>query len=72
MANRADTYNLAADIVLETAIGTLMSLEQNEGAEKHRAMGRKEALKFLVRRAVRKDTTNPHRRREAKTPGESQ
>ena len=28
MANRTDTYNLAADIALETAIGTLMNLEQ--------------------------------------------
>ena len=72
MATRTDVYNLAADVALETAIGTLMSLEANEGAEKHRAITRKEALRFLHKRITWKDTNDRVRPRAAKTPGVSQ
>jgi hypothetical protein len=72
MGNRSDTYNLSADLALETAIDTLMALQQNEGTDKFRLISRDEALRFLTRRALKKNTTDHHRVRAAKIPGTSQ
>jgi hypothetical protein len=72
MGNRSDTYTLAADIALETAVDSLMSLQQNEGLDKFRALSRDEALRFLTRRALKKNVTDHHRQRAAKIPGTSQ
>jgi hypothetical protein len=72
MANRTDVYNLSADTALETAIDTLIALQANEGSDKYRLISRDEALRFLTRRCLKKNTTDHHRARAARVPGTSQ
>jgi hypothetical protein len=76
MATRSDVYNLAADVALETAIASVMAVDTGsitgnfgEGAKN---ITRKEALRFLVRRAMKKEVGNRTRRVAANEPGTPQ
>jgi hypothetical protein len=47
-----------ADIAVETAITTLRALDSPADGVKPATLGRKEAMRFLVRRLMRKERTN--------------
>jgi predicted RNA-binding protein YlqC (UPF0109 family) len=67
--NRTDLYTLSADVALEQAIATLRAVEtRDEG----KLIGRKEAIRFLVKRLLRKDTHDRMRPVAANTAGISQ
>lgn len=60
--NRTDVMNTAADIAIETAITTMLAVKHTVGGEAAIPLtDRKEALRFLVRRAMRKEKTNKTR-----------
>ena len=62
--NRTDIYNRQADIAIETAINTMLTLDQGQaGGESARSAStnRKEAMRFLLRRLILKNKNNPHR-----------
>jgi hypothetical protein len=55
---RTDLYNIAADIACETAIATMLALDVPSDGVKPVATNRKEAMRFLLRRLVRKERDN--------------
>jgi hypothetical protein len=56
---RQDLLNIATDTAIETAIATIIA------ADATKFTGRKEALRYLVKRVVKKDVTNKVRVRSA-------
>lgn len=60
MASRDRTafYEMHADIAVETAVATLRALDSPNDAVKPATLTRKEALRFLTRRLMRKEKTN--------------
>lgn len=63
---RQDLLNAAADTAIETAIATVISSDATK------LTGRKEALRYLVRRVTKKDVTNKVRVRSASENAASQ
>jgi hypothetical protein len=52
--DKTSFYEISADAALETAIATLVATQTRAGDE-GRLAGRKEAIRFLVKRLLKKD-----------------